>query len=402
MPVSGSDAVAQAPTLEQEMGKFKGFAVKDGEVFDGKGETIDAARAEAEAAEKNAAEVNGRSHAENQAAGKTSVEPPKPVELSAEEEQNALQDATDKKGAVLTDEEADAVVAKALAAKEKAATKPKPNPEAAKKAFERREARRRDSLARENEDLRRRLEALERGERPALTNDNKGDKKTSTGDKPDAADTAKYQYGELDPQYLADLARWEVRQELLEQEKGKQTQQQTAADAKAAEAFKERVSAFEEAGLDQFDDFHEVVISSMTLKPTDPGFWPLSAAMGEMILESDHGPAIAYELASDPKEARKISQLSLKQQAAWFVRKEDEISAGSATSTEHEADEGANKSQAEAGKKRQLPQPRTRQVQESRAPRPLPKLNGAGGNRMPSSATTDFAAFEALANGSKR
>lgn len=403
MSATGNEAVAKAPTMAEEMAKFQGFSVKDGEVFDGKGGSPDAERAAAEEIEARAGEMNRRSHEENKTVGKTSTQgEAKPAELTADEEQDALQEATDKKGAVLTDEEADAVVAKAIASKDKAAKRPQPNAEAAKKAFDRREARRRDSLTRENEDLRRRLDALERGERKPLTNDTKGDKTVPQDDKPDPTDTAKYQYGELDPKYLADLSAWAAKAAIRSEREGERTQKQTEADAKAAEAFKERVTAFEEAGLDAFDDFHEVVISTMTLKNTDPGYWPLSAAMGELILESDHGPAIAYELASDPKEARRIAQLSPAKQAAWFVHKEDEISAGSAANADNNAEESANKSQAEAGKKRQLPQPRNRQAQESRAPRPLTKLNGAGGNRLPSSATPDFAAFEALAMGSKR
>lgn len=402
--MSGNEALGKQPTVEEEMAKFKGFSVVDGEVSDGKSTSAAEASAAAEETERRAAEVNGRSHQDNQKAGTTSVknaDATAKVELSADEEQDALQEATDKKGAVLTDEEADAVVEKALAAKEKAASKPQPDPDKAKKAFERREARRRDNLARENEDLRRRLENLERGGKAApLTVDNKGDKKGATDGRPDPTD-AKYQYGELDAKYIADLARYETLQAIAEREEGNKNKQKSEQEAQAEAAFKEAKAAFEEAGLSQFDDFEQVVMETSNLPNTDPDHWPLSAAMGELILESDHGPAIAYQLASDPKEARRIFQLSPARQAAWFGVTEAKLSAGSAKATDKGEGKGTTL-QAEAGTKRVLPQPRTSQVRESKAPLPLSKVAGAGGNRVPSSATTDFAAFEALAMGAKR
>jgi hypothetical protein len=164
--MAGNDAQGKPPTLEEQAAQFKGFAVQDGEIFDGNSRTAADERTAAEASERTAAQVNGRSHKENAEAGTTGTQPAKgseapKVELTAEEEQDALQEATDKKGAVLTDEEADAIVEKAQAAKEKAATKTQPDPDKAKKAFERREARRRDNLQRENDDLRRQLAAKE-------------------------------------------------------------------------------------------------------------------------------------------------------------------------------------------------------------------------------------------------
>lgn len=414
MTVAGSEAIAKIPTVEEEMSKFKGFSVQDGEVTDGKSTSAADARAEAEAAELHAGTVNGRSHKENQEAGTTSTEraaaaaKTAKVELSADEEEAALQEATDKKGAVLTDEEADEVVGKALSAKQstvaKEARKKDVNSRMGELTRLRREAERREETTRrENDDLRRRLDALERGEKPAtLTNGNKGGRTVSQDGKPDPTDTEKYQYGELDAKYIADLARFETLQAIEEREQGKTKEQKDQQDAAASVAFKEAVTAFEEAGLEQFDDFEEVVIATYNLDKTDPGFWPLSQTMAELIFESDHGPAIAYNLASDPKEARRIAALPLARQAAWFGVQEAKLSAGSAASSKANTDDGVTKPQAEAGTKRQLPQPRTGQARESKAPLPLTKLNGAGGNRVPSAATTDFAAFEAMATGGKR
>lgn len=414
MTVAGSEAIAKIPTVEEEMSKFKGFSVQDGEVTDGKSTSAADARAEAEAAELHAGTVNGRSHKENQEAGTTSTEraaaaaKTAKVELSADEEEAALQEATDKKGAVLTDDEADEVVGKALQAKQNVNDKTDRKKATARRMGDllrqRSEANSAASrLGAENADLRRRLEALERGERPAtLTNGSKGGRTVSQDGKPDSSDTEKYQYGELDAKYIADLARYETLQAIAEREEGQKTQKQTQQDAAAAAAFSEAKTAFEEAGMEQFDDFEHVVIASYDLKPSDPGFWPLSATMAELIFESDQGPAIAYHLASNPKEAREIFSKPAARQAIWFGTKEAELSAGSAASSKTTKDDGVTKSQAEAGTKRQLPQPRNGQARESKAPLPLTKLNGAGGNRVPSAATTDFAAFEAMATGGKR
>jgi hypothetical protein len=230
-----------------------------------------------------------------------------------------------------------------------------------------------------------------------LTNDTKGDKTPSQAGKPDPTDCQSISTGSWTPRYIADLARYETLEAIRAEKEGEKTQQKTQQDAAAEVAFKEAKAAFEEAGLSQFDDFEEVVIATTDLPETDPGYWPLSQTMGELILESDHGPAIAYQLASDPKEARKIFKLSPARQAAWFGVKEAEVSAGSAASTDKHQDEGTKTPPAEA-RKRQLPQPRNGQARESKAPAPLSRLNGTGGNRVPSEATTDFAAFEAMAN----
>jgi hypothetical protein len=395
--MAGNDAQGKPPTLEEQAAQFKGFSVQDGEVFDGNSRTAADERAATEASERTAAQVNSRSHKENAEAGTTGTQPAKgseaaKVELTAEEEQDALQEATDKKGAVLTDEEADAIVEKAIAAKGKAAGKPQPDPDKAKKAFERREARRRENLQRENDDLRRQLAAKSD---PALTNDTQGDKTPSKAAKPDHTD-AKYQYGELDAKYIADLARYETLEAIRAEKESEKTQQKTQKLTEEQVAFKERVEAFEEAGTEVYDDFHEVVMGNLYTKD-NPSGWPCSDALGELILESDHGTKIAYDLASDIKEARRIYQLSPARQAAWFGVAEAKLSAGSAKSTDKDQDEGTTPP-AEARKTRQLPQPRNGQVRESKAPAPLSKLNGTGGNRVPNEATTDFAAFEAMAN----
>jgi hypothetical protein len=58
-----------------------------------------------------------------------------------------------------------------------------------------------------------------------------------------------------------------VRRSAAEREATK-TQQQTQQDNEAATAFKETVAAFEEAGDEVYDDFHEVVMGNLRERTT--------------------------------------------------------------------------------------------------------------------------------------
>lgn len=394
--MAGNDAEGKAPTFAEQTAKFQGFSTKDGEVADGKGESQADLRAEAEAAEQRAGEVNKRPHAENVKAGNTSTDKPaaaaKGVEitLTDDEEETALQ-ALVTAGAdpdKLTQEQMQAAIDKALADK-KAAAKPVGTRKERRAERFNDNARTAREATRRADALQQQIDDLRAGKTP-LTKDkgagNAGDELV----KPDHADTAKYQYGELDAKYIADLARYETLKALADGQKSQGTAEQKRRDADAAAEFKERVDAFTESGRDEFDDFDEVVTDTLNLPKDDPAAWPLSATMGELLLESDHGRAIAYELATDPKEAKRIFKLSEARQAIWFGQREAALSSAKADAKSPAAKEPA----AKAGEKTA--------AQESKAPVPLrTKLHGSGGNRVPNSATTDFAAFEAQAR-SKR
>lgn len=400
--MAGNDAEGKMPTVEEEVARFQSVAYKDGEVSSGKADD----NSDQLAAEARAGEVNRRTHAENVAAGKTSTqrEPaegeggktPVAVELTDAEEAAAIAKAEKDEGGELTDDEKAAVVASALASKQQAAAREARKAAKSARFNENHRAaraaeRRADNLERELADTKARLAALEKGEKPLTKTAAAGN--DDTEGKPDPKD-AKYQYGELDPQYLADLARFETLKAIREEKAKDVGTKQTAAEAEAAEAFKERVDAFAEAGNEEFDDFQEVVMDTLDLPKDDPDAWPLSPTMGELILESDHGRAIAYELATDPTEARRLIKLSPARQAIWFGQKEAELSAGSAANGKLKEKTPVAEASGE-GKSESV-------VRESKAPRPLSKLNGGGGNRVPNAATTDFAAFEAIAMGTKR
>lgn len=403
--MAGNEALGKAPTVEEEMSKFKGFSVKDGEVADGKSQSQADERAAAEARERQAQEANGRSHADNQNAGTTYTEgksgKPAEVTLTEDEEEAALQALAKEKGTEdLSQEDMHAAIAKALEVKKQAAADKAAGKTRQQKKSDRYDEnyRARRAAERRADDLQRQIDELKAG-KSALTTDKSG--ANTSGDdlvKPDHTDTQKYQYGELDPKYLADLSRYETLKALREEKANQGKTQQSEADAAAAAEFKERVDAFMEAGRDEFDDFSEVVEDTMALPKNDPGFWPLTPTVAELALESDHGRQIIYDLASDTKEAKRIAALSPARQAIWFGQQEAKHSAGSAASDENQgskARDGANgkPTQHNGQQQNQNSQPR-----ESKAPVPLrTKLNGSGGNRVPNSATTDFAAFEAMA-----
>lgn len=397
--MAGNDAEGKAPTFEEQMAKFQGFSVKDGEVD--KGEPTES--------EKAALLTNQSSHADNvsrgaPAAGEKATKDEKlPVELTDEESEAAVDAAQKAAGDTeLTDEEKDAAVAAALAEKTKTEKTTNNKRSAA--------ARIAGLLKGKGSAERERDAAVARADRAEALLAAKSDKKTEDltykpknerkeiSGKPDPFDAKKYEYGELDAKYIADLTRWTVLDAQDEAKQAEQTTRLSKADAEAQEAFDERVAAFTEAGVEKFGDDFQAVLDSTNLPNNDPNYWPLSAALGELIFESEVGTDVALDLASNPKEARRINAMSPLRQATWFGVKEAELLAGSGASSE-EDENGA----APAGTKK--PTPKLPAAKESKAPLPLAnarRLNGAGGNRVPDGATPDFAAFEAQANGGGR
>lgn len=401
-----NEALGKAPSVADEIAKFQSFAVKDGEVFDGSQTSQADERAKAEAAEKAAGAINNRSHSDNMKAGTTSTDGAKAavkeeeIKLTEEEEEAALQTlvAKGRNPDSLTQEEMHKAIDDALAAKKAEAAKAaagkdgKTGKTREQRNADRYDANHRRALAAERraDDLQRQIDEIKAGKVP-LT---EGAKDSKQGElvEPDPKD-AKYQYGELDPKYIADLAKYQTLKALDDRNQQNSTKQQTEADKQAAAEFKARVEKFAEDAEAEYPDFQEAVMDTLRLPKDDPDFWPLGPALGELILESKFGHQIAYELASDPKEAKRINKLSDARQAIWFGTREAEISAGSAAT-----DNGKGASQ-EAGKQSRTADTGKAQAQpkESKAPIPLrTRLTGAGGNRIPNSATTDFAAFEAM------
>lgn len=384
----------KAPTVEQEMSKFKGFSTNNGETVDPK-DTVKGPGDDNLSAEERAAGITVIDEKPGAAAaGKAETK----VELTDAEKDAALDKARTvlalKDDEELTPEEESAALAEALKEKTKGAGKNKARDQdpAVRRANgrARAEAARARALEATNRSLEARLAALE-AKGGTLTP--QGDAAKGEGDK--EPDPSKFELGELDPKYIRALARWEVRQELADASKTQQTKQLTSAQERAAAEIAEKRAAFEEAGTERFEDFQEVVLDTVGLPKTDPAAWPLSATIGQLILQSEFGPEVAYALASDPKEAKRVDKLSDAEKQRWFFRQEAKFEA------EKKASADASGEQEEADSGRAAPQEKPAQRAATQAPPPPRRRNnGAGSTSAVTPATTDFAAFEAMARAS--
>lgn len=97
------------------------------------------------------------------------------------------------------------------------------------------------------------------------------------------------------------------------------------------------------------------------------GAWPCSAPMADAIRTSEAGAEVAYHLASNPDEARRIAAMTPLAQVREIGRLEARVGRGA----------GAGQTRAVSG-----------------APSPAPLGRGGGGRFKIDPATSDFAAFE--------
>lgn len=183
-------------------------------------------------------------------------------------------------------------------------------------------------------------------------------------------DPSQFDYGELDPKYIAALARHETAQALKAHraEDDKARQSQAADDQRQKQATKQ--GELVKAGVKLHDDFDEVVMQGAR-----EGKWDLSQHLGELLLDSEFGAQIAYDLAKDPDEAARVAKLSAVEQAKYLGRQEAKF-------------EAAKPSQA--GKTPpKVPQ----------APTPPKTPRGNSGSNKVGSESADFAAVEAAWRG---
>jgi hypothetical protein len=342
-----SDAVNKQPTLDEQISTFKGYSVTDGEidtpsvkakVADDDGEAGDAPLTAAE----RLAQLDGT---------------PKPAK-AAKDDADAADDEAEGTG---EDESDDAP----------AQPKAKPKQNDAQKRIAQAVGRQR-AAERERDALNARLSALEaRMNAPLTPQGRDGNVQTTNVDQSAPPDPQSYQYGELDSKYISDLARFETIKAINE-EHGRRANAQREQQANAARAeTKEKFQNFEAEGLARYDDFDVVVTESATR-----GEWALSPLLASLIIDSDHGPDIAYHLAGNKAEAKKVFDMTPAQQAAWFGRREAVLSSET---------QGAGRNPAS---------------RVSRAPAAPARVARGSGSRQPASAdTSDFASFERMAQG---
>lgn len=229
-----------------------------------------------------------------------------------------------------------------------------------------------------------RLERLERGGAPApLTNNAQGARVALVD--ASAPDPAKYQYGDLDPRYIADLARNEATKLIEADRKQRDDARRVEAETQARASFAAARDKVLTAGTALYPDFRETVLDGAA-----SGVWDLSQSVCDLAFESDVGPQVLYHLATNIDESKALAKQSPVKQAAWFGKMEaflaSSVSAQSSAATRAQGD------------LRFAPTP----ARMTQAP-PIPERRvRGGGNPNPASPdTTDFAAFERLAAGGR-
>jgi len=222
----------------------------------------------------------------------------------------------------------------------------------------------------ERDAFRQRLEVLERAAQP-LTQEKKPTTSLNTG----APAPTDYEYGELDPKYIAAVVRHETKQALAAEKQAQEEERRRDADRQEAEKFTGRVASTVKAGETEFEDFVETVVVAGR-----DGAYPLANDTLQLAVESDVGAKVLYFLATHPKEARDLaSKPTERERSAAFGRLEARFA-----------------SPAKAAEKPQSDSP------SLTLPPPIKQSRGAGGKFTPGYDSEDFAAVEARWKQSQR
>jgi hypothetical protein len=172
-------------------------------------------------------------------------------------------------------------------------------------------------------------------------------------------DPANYEHGELDARFIREHATYHARKAFREE----------TANAEAKKQQRDRLDTFESAAKTaaaKHADFFEVVGRDYSRAAA-----LCTPAMSEAILDSEHGPDLAYHLATNPDEARRIAALDPISQVRNLGRLEARFAEPAKLTPKTATD----------------------------APAPTPHVRGVAGRFTVDGSTTDFAAFEKLAGG---
>jgi hypothetical protein len=172
------------------------------------------------------------------------------------------------------------------------------------------------------DELRAELERLKKPAEEPLTPIAKSDTVSPSG----APDPAKYQYGELDPQFMADMIDYRADQKLAQfrEELTKEQERSTAQAAAQRELaeLQEKAKTIGEQGKSKFKDFEETVINGLANDEI-----PMTEDLFKLVAETSVPADILYHLASDPDEAELLASLPLAKQALRIGRLEAKLSA---------------------------------------------------------------------------
>lgn len=217
------------------------------------------------------------------------------------------------------------------------------------------------------EDLQKRLEAQEKRPAPPEEDPPHATKTPAEPKGPPKPDD--FEFGELDSAYIAAVVDYQTEKRWEEfRQRDAAERQQAAVRAK----FEQQITQ----GREKYPDFDEKVV-----RGAREGTWPLSETLGVLLVESEVGEDIAYELASNPSEAERVFRLPNMEQARYFGRLEAKFSAARAAAT------GGNE-----------PAVTLVTTKAPQAPPPVTPGRGAGGQFQATAKSDDFAAFEKAAN----
>jgi hypothetical protein len=188
-------------------------------------------------------------------------------------------------------------------------------------------------------------------------------------DVPEEPDPSKYTYGEHDQDYIKDHAKWEAKMEIVQEQATARIKVEAASlDAKWT---KNLIEANQ-----KYPDFQKVVVDGAEN-------WDCPPVIALGIKDSDVGADVAYDLAKNPGEAKRIAKLSPLEQAREFGRLEERHSQRIASEKGKASEEEERKRVEEADRKvSKAPQPPKRQVR------------GSGGKFGTPDDTDDFLAFD--------
>lgn len=211
----------------------------------------------------------------------------------------------------------------------------------------------------------------------------------------------KYEYGEADPQYLRDLARYEGRKAFAEaQAEAKEAERKTQAEAVSTE-LNNKWNEKAAQGAAKYADFNEVVLESAAA-----GEWPCPPLVAAAISQSDVGADVAYHLASNPDQATAIAT-GLATDPLGAAREFGAIEGRfmdappTAPASNHPLDVAIFAGRLSAFINR-APKTEAAPVKTTQAPEPPGhRVRGASGQFEAPADTTDFAAFERKALGKR-
>lgn len=360
-----SDAVNPQPSLDEQMGAFRGFSAVDGVVQGQEPKQGGVKAVDGDADEPASKPLTAAEKLAQLSSPKRSA-PARQEAEDADDDEEEDAGSVDAKGDGEDEDEADGDREQRRDTRQQQDRKNDPQKRIAQAVGRQRQAEReRDAATRQLTALEQRLQRLESGLTQQPTRANNVASSGSDDGPPQAAD---YQYGELDTKYISDLARYETLQTIRAEDTRRSNAAAQSRENENRAAMAQRYRDFETEGLARYDDFDVVVTQS-----ANAGEWALSPLLASLIIDSDHGSDIAYHLASDRKEAKRVFDMTPAKQAAWFGRREAVLSA-------------------------ETPAAGNPALRVSRAPEAVRRqARGSGSRQPPAPDTTDFAAFERMA-----